>query len=171
MRHFYKLIGIFLMITLTSACTKLETSTFKIENIALKAEGPLFEGPNTAQGEINKQLEGYAKSLNITVENIESAKLKSVTIKTIDSGNFDLFSSIKIQLVSEKTDMMDIGVINPIPAGSKEVKLSIAGELSDLIELLKQEKITIVADAGLTKDIDMNINWNCDLEFEINYTK
>lgn len=166
-----KAIGACLLILLSSACSKNEMTTFTLKDVSIKAEGPLFEGSNTIQGEISNQLKAFAQAHQFSVDDLAAAKLKSVTIKQSDSSVFDLFTSVKLQMVSEKSSMIDLGVINPIVAGQKEIKLNVAGDQSNLLELLKEEKFTIVADVNMNKDYDGNVNWICQFEFELSYKK
>ncbi len=139
--------------------------------VRLFAEGPLFEGSNTIQGEITTNINEIAKQHGISVDEFTNARLKSVTLYVDDSTDFDLLSSITMQFASDKTDMIEVALINPVPSGSTSLKLTVAGEQANLVEVLKQEKFTAVADAILTKDSDAGLEIRGDFEFELTYKK
>ncbi len=162
--------GIIFMFLFLSACSNKEkTATLVIDNISISAEGPLFEGANTAQGEVPNRINAWAKEHGIELSQITSASLKKVTISVNDTSNLDLFSSINMQFASDQTDMIQAAVINKIQPDSKKIELTLSGEQKDLIKVLKQDKFTIVVDAILNKDYDANINLLGNIEIELKY--
>ncbi len=155
-----------------SACSSsTETKVFNIQNIQISAEGPLFEGSNTAQLELNNPLQAYLTTEKIDIKNIKSAKLKSIQIDNADSSNFNMFQSLTLQLTSEKTPMLNLGVLNPIPADVKSINLNVANIQEDLVDILKQKSLFVVADALIKADTSANIKMNCNLEFELEIKK
>jgi hypothetical protein len=170
MRKLKNILILFLSIAIAS-CGKKESSILEFNNVKISAEGPLFEGSTTAQGEIETKLKDFAQANGIDEDKIESAKLKSVAVAVKDSTDFNIYSSLTIQFASEKTEMVKAAVINPIPTGSKKLTLTVAGEQDNLIDLLKQDKFTIVADAIVSKDTSMNIEMTGNFAFELTYKK
>jgi hypothetical protein len=152
-----------------AACNKEKTTTLVIDNIAIGAEGPLFEGANTAQGEVQNQLQNFAKENGIELSAIQSAKLKTLSLSVDDTSDFNLYSSISVQLASDKAEMVEVAAINSIQPGSKKLDLTVATEKNELIETLRQDKFTVVVDAIMTKDSNMNIAMKGRMEIEIKY--
>ena len=140
-----------------------------IENIEIIAEGPLFEGSNTGQAQIEAPLSGFLVEHKLTNEQLTNAKVSEIVLTTDESSNFDLFQSITLQIVSDKTDMIKLGLINPIEKNSKSLTLKLAEEQEKLIEVLKQDNVYIIADAILTQDTDSNLKIKCKINFKISH--
>ncbi|MEX0596062.1 MAG: hypothetical protein WD512_06130 [Candidatus Paceibacterota bacterium] len=167
MRKFQLLLFVFLLI---SSCQQEHiTNELLLNDIEIKLEGPLFEGSNTGQCELESPLAEFIKENKIDIESLKEANLTELTISTDDSSNFNLYQSITIQLVSEKTDMVKVAVINPVPQNTNTIQLKIADEQKGIMELLKQDKVFIIADAILNSDSDMNMNLKCNLKFNIKH--
>lgn len=168
-----KFISTFIVATclLLGACGKNEPITFTIDSVQLKAEGPLFEGPNTAQCDIKDALSAFVKEKELEMDKIQSVKLTGVTLTLPDSLNFDIYTNLTLQFASEKTDMFKAAVINPVPQGKNTLTLTVAQEQENLLDLLKQENFTVVADVNVAKDTSMNILMNANLNFTIDYKK
>ncbi|MDP2176100.1 MAG: hypothetical protein Q8K70_09360 [Bacteroidota bacterium] len=166
-----KIIQLFaFVILLVSSCKQEQkTSELILENIEITLDGPLFEGSNTAQCLVESPLDNFLVDNKFEKESLKEAILTELIIKTDDTSNFNLYQSITIQFVSENTEMVKVAVINPVPQNTNTITLKIAEEQKDIIELLKQEKIYIVADAILNSDSDMNVNLNCNLKFNIKH--
>ncbi|MES2618064.1 MAG: hypothetical protein V4613_09295 [Bacteroidota bacterium] len=156
---------------LLNACSKNETLTFSIDAAQLKGEGPLFEGANTAQCNVKDALSAFIKEKELDMNKIQSIKLNSVTLSMPDSLNFDIYTSLILQFASEKTDMFKAAVINPVPQGKSSVTMTVAQEQESLLDLLKQDNFTMVADVNVAKDTAMDILMNANLNFTIDYKK
>ena len=72
-------------------------------------------------------------------------------------------------IVSDKTDMIKLGLINPIEKNSQSLTLKLAEEQEKLIEVLKQDNVYIIADAILTQDTDSNLKIKCKINFKISH--
>lgn len=152
------------------ACSKNEkTATLTFNNIQISAEGPLYEGANTAQGEVLNELNAFAKENGIDINTISSARLKSFSISAYDSNDLSVYTGFNIQLASEKTDMIQAAAINQIEPGAKLANGTLSSEQKGLLDLLKQDKFILVADANVASDTSMNIKLIGKMEVEIKY--
>jgi len=140
-----------------------------IENIEIMAEGPLFEGSNTGQALIEAPLTNFLNEYKLTNEQLNSAKVSEIVLSTDDSTNFDLFQSITLQIVSDQTDIIKLGLVNQIEKNSQSLTLKIAKEQEKLIEVLKQDNVYIIADAILNQDTDMSLKFKCKINFKISH--
>ena len=153
-----------------SACQPKENSkTLVIDNVAIKAEGPLYEGANLSQGEVQNALNAFAKENGFTSDAIKSVQLKSLTISANDSSSLDPFTSFNLQFASDQTAMVQAAAINKVAPGTKSINATIASQQEGLLELLKQDKFILVVDASVAKDTSMNINLVGKMEIEIKY--
>jgi hypothetical protein len=160
----------FFLFSCNSAPTKKTSLT--IESVIV-AEGPLFEGSNTAQSEV-KTLEAL-NELSIPLEDIKNASLVSCDLSIVpvsDSAevqNFDIMQSISFSFAADELDMQAAGVLNPMPSGKNDIQLNIAKEQEQTLEFLKQKMFYLVADANLEQDLNDNLEIKCKLVFDINY--
>jgi hypothetical protein len=159
-----------LIISMLGACKTETTASLPYKDVKLMAEAPFFEGSNTIQGTLETHLGTFAEEHHIKMDDIVSARLKSVTLTTdSDSSNFDLLSSMTMQFASDKSDMIEVALLTSIPQGKKSVELKPASEQKNLIDVLKQDQFTIVIDALFTKDSEKNMEIKANLEFELTY--
>lgn len=135
----------------------------------IKAEGPLYEGANTAQGEILNQLNAFAKDNNIAIGDIKSAQLKSLTISATDSNDLSVYTGFNVQFASDKIDMIQAAAANKIEPGSKSIDCTLASQYEGLLDVLKEEKFVLVTDASVASDTSMNINLIGKMQIEIKY--
>lgn len=170
MRKLIQYFSIGFLLTCFIACQPKENSkTLVIDQIAITAEGPLYEGANLSQGEVVSTLNAFAKENGFTTDAIKSAHLKSLSISAVDSNTLDPFTSFNLQLASDQAAMIQAGAINKIEPGTKTANGTIATQQEGLLDLLKQEKFILVVDASVAKDTSMNINLKGKIEIEIKY--
>lgn len=67
--------------------------------------------------------------------------------------------------------MLNLGVLNPVPADKTSINLNVANIQEDLVDILKQKSLFVVADALIKADTSANIKLNCNLEFELEVKK
>jgi len=126
-------------------------------------EGPLFQGPNTAQASFSPAIEGEGE--------LTGAKLTSAVLKAPEGQNFDAFSDVVLQLVTGSSDMIQVGVLNPIPKGQSSLTLQVSKD-ADLAELLASKECFLVIDANIPVDMmDTTLNFSGDFSFDVTHTK
>lgn len=160
---------LFFIAFLFTACTEAKKSRFAIEGISLLAEGPLTEGTNTAQGTYRDALVKFLQSNNLKMDQISSIRLVKAELKTPDSLDMGLLKSITLQFASDQADMFEAGVINPVPTGAKSVVLQLPQEAKDLLPTLRQASFSVVADLDIKQDTSMNFPLVGSFEFEISH--
>jgi hypothetical protein len=157
-------------IAIISSCKQAKTSkTLIIENVSLNLEGPLFEGSNTGQSIIEFPLKSFLSENNLKNEDLKEAELTELTIVCNDSTNFNNVQSFTFQFVTDNTAMVKVAFINPIPENANSIQLKIADEQKAIIDLLKQDKFFIVADAIIKTDSETNLELKCNLKFNIKH--
>jgi len=88
-----------------------------------------------------------------------------------DSLNSDLVSEITLQLAADQVDMQKVAVLNPVPAGQTQLTLSVAQEQKKIADLIQQNKMLLVADVNLKKDMDADWQATAVLEFLLTVKK
>lgn len=136
--------------------------------VELSAEGPLFEGSNTVQGNAVINLNDLANGIG--AENLKEVKLTSITLYSNDSIPFDGMKSVTLSITANDAGMQQGAVLNPIVVDGNKIQLNVAQD-ADFTELFKQKEIIIVADADLNADRESNLTLSADLEFKVEYKK
>ncbi len=165
----YFLFILFLSIFLISCSKKTSEIDLKIDNLSIFAEGELYEGSNSAQCEFESPLNAFLKEKGLTIENLVSASVSECELSVADSNNFNIYSSISMQLTSEKVEMQNIGVLNPVPENVNTILIKTAEKQDNILQLLKENKVFAVADANIKKDTAMNIDLKLKMTFKIKY--
>ncbi|MCR9102930.1 MAG: hypothetical protein NXI25_23460 [bacterium] len=156
------LFGIIGMLLLSS-CGQETASTYPVNDQSFVMEGPLFQGPNTAQTSFTPAMKGEGK--------LTSATLSSAVLKAPEGQNFDAFSDVVLQLVTSSSDMVQVGVLNPVPKGQSSLTLQVSNE-ADLSELLSSGECVWVIDANIPVDMmDTTITFSGDFTFDVTHTK
>lgn len=154
-----------LMLTMgfLASCGEEAVSTYSVNSQAFVMEGPLFQGPNTAQASFAPAMEAEGE--------LTGATLASASLSVPAGQTFDAFSDVVLQLVTGSSDMIQVGVLNPVPKGQSNITLQVSNE-ADLTELLKSEECVWVVDANIPVDMmDTTLTFSGDFSFEVTHTK
>jgi len=87
-----------------------------------------------------------------------------------DSVAFNNIRNFVFQVTSADAKMQKAGVLNPVPKNTPLVIISPAAE-ADLKENFMQKEIVLILDADLEGDLDENLSYTGNFEFEITYKK
>ena len=152
-------------ITITS-CGKKENVSYSLNNLDIKASGPLFSGANVAQVVHKVDLSKIEKNGGIQPKNIVGAKLTKAEIYNY-SGESISMDDVTISIVSENVEMKKIAFLNPVPKNSNNTALVIAQEQDDIEEYFQEKEFTIVADINIAEDLMDDYVFNGNFEFEL----
>lgn len=155
-----------LLVLLITSCGTEVRKNYTINNINLKAEGPLFDGPNTLQASHVVDLTSIDPELKS--DRIKSVRLIKASVTTTDSIGFDRIRSLVFQITSANEGLQQLAVLNPVPDGINTADLNPSTE-ADVRKLFGQNELTFVLDADLEGDQDENMEYSGNFEFEIVY--
>lgn len=155
-----------LLVLLITSCGTEVRKNYTINNINLKAEGPLFDGPNTLQASHVFDLTSIDPELKS--DRIKSVRLIKASVTTTDSIGFDRIRSLVFQITSANEGLQQLAVLNPVPDGINTADLNPSTE-ADVKKLFGQNELTFVLDADLEGDQDENMEYSGNFEFEIVY--
>lgn len=158
-----KLLFVSLLSIALFSCKDQKVTSIELNDITLAAEGPYFEGPNSFQATIASTL----KNNNINPENVDKIVLTSATIILPDSIEDGLIQDFSLQLVSNTSEMQKVAFINPLPAGKKEIVLTVAQEQEDIDAIFSKEEFITLLDANFSKDIEETMSFKAKLKFDI----
>lgn len=163
-----KLLSLFAVVVFFASCKQTVTKTYTIQDIAIAVEGPLFDGPNTMQA--NHTIDLSRIEPGLTAEQITLVKLSKAEISTTDSIAFNNIRNFVLQVASSDAKMEKIGVLNPVPKNTALVQILPATE-AELTDNFKQKDMIIILDADLEGDLESNLTYTGNFEFEITYKK
>jgi hypothetical protein len=160
-------IGGLLWIFWMTSCSQLQTHEFSIANIEITADGPLYEGINTATGEYKVDITTFLDSISSKIQNLHRAKLVSARLSLVDSLNFNIVGDVTLLLAGENTEMKSLAFLNPIPEDLKEIQLSLAEEQPKVVNYFKESQITFVVDADILQDTMIDLRMLGTFIFEL----
>lgn len=147
----------------TTACSNTETLTFDSEEVTLIAEGPLYDGSNTASADWTADF----SAMGIDPTDIQAARVKSISISTADPADMALIQDITFQFAGKDVSMKQVGFLNPVPAASSTLTLQIADEQKDIAKFFQLPNMTWVSDVNLNAEKEDNLELKVRLSFEL----
>lgn len=139
---------------------KTETKNYTLQNIEFTVEGPLFEGSNSAQYEVEVDVNKIQSA-----DKINEAKFISCQLFATDSSDFSNVSGFVLQLTGENSDMTEIALLNQVNGGSY-VQLKPSSD-KDISNFFKQNKFILLMDTYLKKDQEKNLKFKANIVFEV----
>jgi hypothetical protein len=129
-------------------------------------EGPLFEGPNTAQYTLEKIWDDFLSAQQIERSDIKSVSLTSAQI-TLDSKlETSIVSDLGLTFASDEIEMIQVAGLNPLPADANQVELTISNEV-DVTPFFKQPRFIVLLDAGITEELYDNYTASARFNFSV----
>ena len=130
----------------------------------------MFEGPNPAQYTVSVDLEEILGDRYKEGVKISGASLKSAHIRSVDSANFDGVGSFVVSLASDNPDlkMKELAFLNPVKPGTTDAVLSVSNEVTSE-EYFAEKQFYLIVDASLLKDLEANMVFKGDFDFELSY--
>lgn len=143
-----------LAVTVMTSCGTEQTLIYESGAIPLVAEGPLFEGTNTAQGSWEPGIEAFLKEQGAELGQLREARVVGAYLSASDQLGFQGIRSVSIMIASDAQDMQQVAVLNPFPADQGRAELTTATEQKGLAGHLREHAVTVVADLDLDGDND-----------------
>jgi hypothetical protein len=166
-----------------SACGKGSKSQIvTLNDLEFSFEGPLYEGPNTAQYAWKVNLKELLKDQYQEGMKIKGAKILAAEVKETecvsDSNSeesagcygFEQIKSLVLSFASNNKaiSMQESALLNPIDATKKSQTLNVSGE-ADLTAFLNESDVYIVLDADISEDIDDNFALRTNITLELSF--
>lgn len=135
-------------------------------SVRVHAEGPLFEGSNTATGIWQVNLDELFPKLDLREKKINSARIESVVFEY--APEFPV-KNVKIELTGRNVDMQKIAFANNIQDVQTSPTLIVASEQKKIEKFLTLDQVTVVADVDLAEDLDDDFSALVKFKLIINY--
>lgn len=158
------------LVTLCSAifalgsCTSYEDKEYGPIEFTVKLEGGeemLFEGPNEGITTIAFKPEDFGFSK----ESVGGMRLKSITLNTENEKGFNVFDNLKIEVSSDNTAMLVIGVLNTSPDGKS---VTITGREDAKIEKFNEvDEFYLHISGNLIEDLETAFTINGEFTLRV----
>lgn len=158
------------LVLLTSCSGETETLTINSPELRLSAEGPLFEGANTATASwefILVELIGENEDRKVSIKN---AKLTQVEILLQEGEDLPEIEKMVFEMTSKNTPMTRLGLYEGKIEPGKSFGLSLASKQDKLASAFEDGKITFVGDFDLLEEEyweDIHFSLKATFELEI----
>ncbi|MDP5168885.1 MAG: hypothetical protein NWR72_01465 [Bacteroidia bacterium] len=153
---------------LTSCETATKTVLYETGEFEFVLSAPLFAGANTAQVTYVPDFQAMLAESGATPEDLHKVRLQEATFSSSDSIPFMGWEGMVLQLVSDKSPMVNAAVLNPLPANQQKITLSGSPE-ADITQILKDGSCYVVVDVNLTDDVmeDVTFRGTLTLALEV----
>ena len=153
-------IALLALLLVAVACGKTEKVDYSTEEIVLTAEGPLYDGSNTATATWKANLADI-----LGEGKLSAARLTAITITAEEPADLALINDITLQFAGKDVAMKKVAFLNPLPAGANSVTLQVADEQDGLADFFALDEITLVADLNLKGEYEGNMTLKAKLDF------
>jgi hypothetical protein len=150
------------LLTLVSCSSGGDQYQFNFTDIELQFEEPLFEGPNSANVQIENALLNFCTENNLNPSSISNVKIESAKLQMLNDENFDNFQNVLIQLVSKESGFTEIAGLSPIDKSITQIDVPIA-QKAKLDNTFSSKTFTMVVDGNLFEDSESSYFLKADL--------
>jgi hypothetical protein len=144
-------LSVLLASVMISSCTSYVQKEYGPVDFETAFEGGddmLFEGPNEAIITIPFKPEDFG----IAKENVGGMQLKEIKLTTTNTQGFGVFDNLKVEVASDETSSLTIGVLNDVPDASD---LIISGlEEAKIKKFNKVNEFYLIISGNLKEDLD-----------------
>lgn len=158
------------LVLLTSCSGETETLTINSPELRLSAEGPLFEGANTATASWEFTLTDLLGESDAGKVSIKNAKLTQVEILLQEGEDLPEIEKMVFEMTSKNTPMTRLGLYEGKIEPGKSFGLSLASKQEKLASAFEDGKITFVGDFDLLEEEyweDIHFSLKATFELEI----
>ena len=162
------ILGSTLLVALGSCSVATETVEFEAPVQTFEFEDIYEGGGNTATVEINMK-ELLAANESLSQDNMESAVLKGFTVSKNDSLALSELKGIKISLMCDELDMIDVALKTGMTETGNTVELEILKDV-DVSEYLSKDIVYVIMDTDYAVDketiekFEVGINFGIEVE-------
>jgi hypothetical protein len=156
---------------LFSSCSgETKTYTVSTPELTLVAEGPLFEGSNTATAQWNFNAADFFDGQDVKKLKFQDAKVKYITLIGCEGEELPLIDKVVVEMAAPETSMMRVAYLEEVIEPCKEYTLGIADVQKGLEKFFQQSGITFVADLNIQDEEywdDAELKIQIEFEFTV----
>ena len=163
------ILGSTFLLALGSCSVATETVEFEAPSQTFEFEDIYEGGGNAATVESNMK-ELLASDETLSKDNIESAILKGFTVSKNDSLGLSEVRGIKISLMCDELDMIDVALKSGMSETGSTVELEILKDV-DVSEYLAKDIVYVIMDTDYTVDKESIEKFEVGIKFGIEVEK
>ncbi|GCD78638.1 hypothetical protein JCM31826_21200 [Thermaurantimonas aggregans] len=150
----------------TSKCKQDPETALADVTVEVTAEGPLYEGSNTAVGIWKVDLAQLFPEIDFGKTKIKSARIEEVILDFDPSFKV---KAAKVEISGRNVDMQKIAFANNIGENESSVKLLVAEEQKGIEKFLQLDAVNVVTDVDLAEDLETDFSAVVKFKISINY--
>lgn len=165
-KHLIKLALTVLILTGLAGCaSKLTIQEIETPELLMSAEGPLFEGANSATATWEFDL---GQILGNEDTKVSSAKIIAVEVILRGSEDLPALEKMVFEVTSKNTPMTRIGLYEGVIIEGQSFTLNIANQQENLASVFADGKMTFVGDFDLKdQEYYQNLEFTLLVKFEV----
>ncbi|MCH7403781.1 hypothetical protein ACFOUP_13075 [Belliella kenyensis] len=153
------------LVMILSCGPQLQTEEVETPLITMKAEGPLFEGANSATATWEFDLAEIIGSLEGSVK---EAKVISAEVELLETEDLPALEKMVLEVTSKNTSMARVGLFEGKMESGQVFALNIANKQENLANAFQDGKMTFVGDFDLLEEeYWSNVQFSLKVKFEI----
>jgi hypothetical protein len=166
MRNFFYSLSIFLYMLLLVSCNgNLKTIEVETPELDMVAEGPLFEGANTATASWEFDLQSL---LGDEGSKVSKARVTAIEIRLVDEEDLPSLEKMVFEVTSQNISMTRVGLYESELITNEIMGLSVAGKQENLATAFQDGRMTFVGDFDLLEEEYWdNVTFKVKVKFEL----
>jgi hypothetical protein len=161
-----------LVLAFASCSPETENLTVNSPELRLSAEGPLFEGANTATAAWEFNLAELTGRSGDGQPNVRKARLTHVEIVLEEGDDLPGIENMVFEMTSKNTPMTRLGLYKGRIEPGNPVELNVASQQENLSSAFEEGRITFVGDFDLLEEEYWeNIHFSMKATFELEIKK
>lgn len=166
---FISFISLSALLLLLGSCGERETLSFETAQ-SFSFEGPLFEGPESAQASLAHDLNAFLKEKGIDRKQIKAVQLVEVEVTRDEDYPLELVTDAGLTFAGSGMDMTQVAVLNPVPSDQAAFQLKVSNE-AESAPFFKAEDFILLLDIGFGDDVDDDYRATARMRFEVTIKK
>lgn len=166
MQKLVNCLSLCLLLALIVSCGgNLNTIEVETPELDMVAEGPLFEGSNTATATWEFDLSSL---LGDQGNKVSKAKVTAIEIRLVPEEDLPSLEKMVFEVTSQSTSMTRVGLYNSELDSDEVMELSVAGKQENLASAFQDGRMTFVGDFDLLEEEYWdNVAFKIKVKFEL----
>ncbi len=162
---FYSFPFLLMMLLMISCGGDLKILEVETPEMDMVAEGPMFEGSNTATASWEFDLQNL---LGDEGSSVSKAKVTAIEFRVVPEEDLPSLENMVFEVTSQNTSMTRIGLYDNTLVTDEIMESSVAGQQENLAAAFNDGKMTFVGDfALLEEEFYDNVRFKVKVKFEL----
>ncbi|MGQ3013025.1 MAG: hypothetical protein ACT6QS_04930 [Flavobacteriales bacterium] len=150
---------------LLASCTKKAEFTYQLNNLDFVFEAP-YAGAETKSAEAILNLDSVFRANKADIKQIKEVNLESVKFEMQNGRNFDNFTGLTVEFMSDKNPTLTVGSMAEVEKGAKEVTFQGSKE-ADADAFFNEGKFFVMLTSNMKPEDTLSYTVKGNLTFKI----